>query len=111
MPDPKPRPNHQRRLQILRQMTPEQKLAEVFKQNERILALMKAGLRHRYSHLDEAAIHNCLLKNAIVAIFNLSQLRVELRAKAQNIDLRRNFGIKSMRSGSPLRNARTSSYP
>ncbi len=53
MIDPKPRPNHLRTLQILREMTPQQKLDQVFKLNERVLNLMRAGLRHRYPDLTE----------------------------------------------------------
>ncbi|MEX0792235.1 MAG: hypothetical protein WD045_03825 [Pirellulaceae bacterium] len=69
MTDPKPHPHHQRTLQILRQMTPEQKLAQVFKLNERVLNLMRAGLRHRYPDLTEAELH---------------QRYLELRARCHN---------------------------
>ena len=51
----KPRPNHQRTLEILRRMTPQEKLAQVFKLNERTLKLMRIGLRRRFPDLDDAA--------------------------------------------------------
>jgi hypothetical protein len=57
----KPRPNHQRTLQILRQMTPQQKLAQVFKLNERALMLMRVGLRRRFPDLDEVAFEKLYL--------------------------------------------------
>ena len=49
----KPRPNHQRTLQILRAMTPQEKLAQVFKLNERTLKLFRIGLRRRFPDLDD----------------------------------------------------------
>lgn len=58
----KPRPNHQRTLSILRAMTPQQKLAQVFKLNERVLTLMRAGLKRRFPDLDEAALEKAYLK-------------------------------------------------
>lgn len=58
----KPRPNHQRTLRVLRSMTPEQKLAEVFKLNERTLALMRIGLRRRFPDLDDAALQALFLR-------------------------------------------------
>jgi hypothetical protein len=38
-----------------------------------------------------------LLKNAVVALFNLAKCGAKLRTEAQNNDLRRYFGIASMR--------------
>jgi hypothetical protein len=58
----KPRANHQRTLQILRAMTPQQKLAQVFKLNERTLNLMRIGLRQRHPDLDEAAFEKLYLQ-------------------------------------------------
>jgi hypothetical protein len=43
-----------------------------------------------------------LLKNAVVAFFNLTKCGAKLRTKAQNNDLRRYFVIASMRCRSPL---------
>jgi hypothetical protein len=57
----KSRPNHQRELQILRSMTPEQKLEQVFKLNERTLELMRVGLRERFPDLDVESLHKLYL--------------------------------------------------
>lgn len=57
-----PRPNHQVVLRAYRAMTPEQKLLEVFKLNDRGLALMRAGLRMRHPELDEAALERAYLR-------------------------------------------------
>ena len=60
--NPKPRPNHQLTLRILRAMTPEQKLDQVFKLNERGLELMRIGLRQRFPDLDDAAFEKVYLQ-------------------------------------------------
>jgi hypothetical protein len=65
----KPRPNHQRTLQILKAQTPAQKLAQVFQLNERVLGLMRAGLRQRFPHLAEEELH---------------QLSLQMRARCHN---------------------------
>ena len=62
LPTRKPRPNHQRTLQILRAMTPQQKLAQVFKLNERTLKLFRIGLRRRFPDLDDAAFEKVYLQ-------------------------------------------------
>ena len=61
-PAKKPRPNHQLTLQILRAMSPQEKLAQVFKLNERTLELMRIGLRRRFPDLDEAAFQQVYLQ-------------------------------------------------
>ena len=58
----KPRPNHQLTLRILKAMTPAQKLAQVFKLNERTLKLFRIGLRRRFPHLDDAAFEKLYLQ-------------------------------------------------
>lgn len=58
----KPRPNHQRRLQILRAMSPAEKLAQVFMLNERALKLFRVGLRRRFPDLDDEAIEKLYLQ-------------------------------------------------
>jgi hypothetical protein len=58
----KPRPNHQRRLRILRSLTPEQKLAQVFALNERAQKLFRIGLRRRFPDLDDAALQRLYLQ-------------------------------------------------
>ncbi|WLD11385.1 hypothetical protein [Planctellipticum variicoloris] len=62
LPARKMRPNHQRTLRILRTLTPQQKLAEVFKLNERTLQLMRIGLRRRFPDLDDAAFEKVYLQ-------------------------------------------------
>ena len=62
MPNPKPRPNHQRMLEILRGLTPQQKMEQVFKLNERTLKLMRIGLRERFPDLNEEEILRVYLK-------------------------------------------------
>lgn len=46
--DPKPRPNHRIYLDILRSMTPEQKLLKVFELSEFSRSLLEAGLREQF---------------------------------------------------------------
>lgn len=58
----KPRPNHQRMLQILRGLTPQQKLEQVFQLNERTLHLLRIGLRQRFPDLDESAFEKVYLQ-------------------------------------------------
>lgn len=62
LPARKPRPNHQRTLQILRAMSPQEKLAQVFKLNERTLNLMRIGLRRRFPDLDDEAFEKLYLQ-------------------------------------------------
>lgn len=58
----KPRPNHQQRLQIIRSMSPREKLQQVFVLNERTLKLIRIGLQRRFPDLDEAAIDRLYLQ-------------------------------------------------
>lgn len=58
----KPRPNHQRTLQVLRSLTPEQKLRQVFELNERMLAVFRSGPRRRFPDLDDSALEDVLLQ-------------------------------------------------
>jgi hypothetical protein len=51
--DPKPRPNHRLSLEILRRMTPEQKLAKAFELSAFVKDLFIGGLRHRFPDLPE----------------------------------------------------------
>lgn len=59
--DPKPRPNQDRYLEVLRRMTPEQRLLKAFELSEFARTLFKAGLRHRHPELSEAALHRLYL--------------------------------------------------
>lgn len=58
----KPRPNHQRTLRILRAMTPAEKLAQVFKLNERALKLMRIALRRRFPDASDETFEKIYLK-------------------------------------------------
>lgn len=51
--DPKPRPNHRRYIEILRSMTPEQRLQKAFELSEFSKALFTAGLRQRFPDVGE----------------------------------------------------------
>jgi hypothetical protein len=51
VPDPKPRPNHQRYLRVLRAMSPEARLRKAFELSAFARALFRAGLRRRFPHL------------------------------------------------------------
>jgi hypothetical protein len=58
----KERPNHQVELKILRSMTPQQKLAQVFKLNERTRMLFRIGLRRRFPDLDDVEFEKVYLQ-------------------------------------------------
>ena len=53
MPNPKPDPNHARRLAILREMTASQRLEQAFALGARARALFEAGLRKRFPDLSD----------------------------------------------------------
>ena len=59
--DPKPRPNHKLYLQVLRKMTPEQKLAKVFELSAFAKSLFVHGLRKRFPNATEEEFHKILL--------------------------------------------------
>jgi hypothetical protein len=58
--DPKPRPNHRLYLEILRSMTPEQKLLKVFDLSEFSKSLFIAGLRQRFPDATEEEFRRIL---------------------------------------------------
>lgn len=58
--DPKPRPNDERYLEILRRMTPEQRLRKAFELTEFTKSLALAGLRARRPGDDDAALRRGL---------------------------------------------------
>jgi hypothetical protein len=58
--DPKPRPNHRRYLEMLRSMTPEQKLLKVFELSEFSKALFIEGLRQRFPDATEEEFRRIL---------------------------------------------------
>ena len=55
--DPKPRPNRGRYMEVLRKMTPEQRLLKAFELSTFACDLLRAGLRDRYPELGEAELH------------------------------------------------------
>jgi hypothetical protein len=61
MPDPKPRPNRRRYLEILRSMSGEQRLAKAFELSAFARRLFEAGLRDRFPHLTEPEFKRLLL--------------------------------------------------
>jgi hypothetical protein len=60
--DPKPRPNHELYLEVLRKMTPEQKLAKTFELSRMAKELFLQGLRNRFPELSEAELKKLWLQ-------------------------------------------------
>jgi hypothetical protein len=60
--DPKERPNHQRYIEVLRRMTPEQRLLKAFELSEFSKALFIEGLRKRHPNLGPAEFHRLFLE-------------------------------------------------
>ena len=61
--DPKPRPFHQVYIQILRRMTPDQRLRKALELTELGRQLLADGLRHRYPELREEELHRLYLEH------------------------------------------------
>jgi len=59
--NPKKRPNHGRYLQILRAMTPEQRLLKAFELSAFSKALFREGLRRRFSEATEEEFQHLFL--------------------------------------------------
>lgn len=59
--DPKARPNHRIYLQVLRRMTPEQRLRKAFELSELTRRLFARGLRMRFPDLSEDEFRTLLL--------------------------------------------------
>ncbi len=57
----KPQPNHKLYLKILREMTPEQRLAKAFELSEFSKSLFIHGLRQQNPELSDAEFHELLL--------------------------------------------------
>jgi hypothetical protein len=51
--DPKPRPNHRQYLDVIRRMTPEQRLLKAFELSAFTKRLLLDGLRQRFPQLTE----------------------------------------------------------
>ncbi len=62
MPDPKSRPNHTLYLNILRGMTPEQRLKKAFELSDFSRRLFISGLRQRFPDLTEPDFKKLLLE-------------------------------------------------
>jgi hypothetical protein len=58
----KPRPNHDRYLQTLRAMTPQQRLLKAFELSALAKSLCIKGLRERFPELPESEFHDLLLQ-------------------------------------------------
>jgi hypothetical protein len=59
--DPKPRPQHEVYLRVLRAMTPEQRVQKAFEMSAFTKALFKQGLRQRFPDLSEPDFHRLYL--------------------------------------------------
>jgi hypothetical protein len=60
--DIKPRPNHRQYIQILRGMTPEQRLLQAFELSDFTRSLFLAGLRQRFPDLPQDELNKLYLK-------------------------------------------------
>ncbi len=60
--DPKPRPNRQLYLEVLRRLTPEQRLLKALELTELSRELLRAGLRRRYPEAGEAELQRLFLE-------------------------------------------------
>jgi hypothetical protein len=58
----KPQPNRALYIQILRQMTPQQRLQKAFELSEMSKELFKQGLRKRFPDLSEEEFHKLYLE-------------------------------------------------
>ncbi len=59
--NPKPRPNHKRYIQVLRSMTPEQRLLKAFEMSAFTKALFIHGLHQRFPNVSEGEFQRILL--------------------------------------------------
>ena len=60
--DPKPRPNHRRYIEILRRMTPQERIDKAIELTENARYLFRVGLRERHPDLSEGELHELYLK-------------------------------------------------
>lgn len=58
----KPRPNHSKYIEVLRHMTPEQRLLKTFELSDFSKQLFIHGLRSRHPDLSEQELHELFLK-------------------------------------------------
>lgn len=59
--DPKLRPNHRRYIEVLRRMTPEQRLARAFELSDFTRALFISGLQRRFPNASPEEFRQILL--------------------------------------------------
>ena len=62
MIDPKPRPQHEAYIRVLRAMTPEQRLQKAFELSAFTKAIFKQGLHERFPDLSEDEFHRLYLE-------------------------------------------------
>jgi hypothetical protein len=60
--DPKPRPNHERYIEILRRMSPGERLKKAFELSDMTKQLFRQGLRQRFPDLTDVAFHRLYLE-------------------------------------------------
>jgi hypothetical protein len=60
--DPKPRPNRDLYIQVLRSMSPEQRLRKAFELSAFVNELFRQGLRKCFPHLSEPELHALYLR-------------------------------------------------
>lgn len=58
----KPRPNHAKYIEVLRAMTPEQRLLKAFELSDMVKQLFLQGLRERYPDVTEERFHEIVLE-------------------------------------------------
>jgi DNA-binding MarR family transcriptional regulator len=60
--DPKPQPNQERYLEVLRSMSPADRLRKAFELTEMSRRLFRQGLRKRFPNLSEAELHRLYIE-------------------------------------------------
>lgn len=60
--DPKPRPNQGLYLEVLRRMTPEERLLKVFELSDMSKRLLRDGLRHSFPEAGELDLQRIFLE-------------------------------------------------
>ncbi len=60
--NPKPQPNRRRYLEVLRKMTPEQRLMKAMELSQLTKESLKTGLRLRFPDLPEDELHTLFLR-------------------------------------------------
>jgi hypothetical protein len=60
--DPKPRPNHQRYIEVLRRMPSGERLKKAFELSDLTKRLFRQGLKKRFPDLSDEALHRLYLE-------------------------------------------------